>query len=182
MINSNQVNDYEKSEDERSELNKDEKNEPDKLEKFTNLLFLNTPKHVFNNASKLWNEEHKEDQIPSYYMMTKKYRIFDGFKFQEKQKSDCLHTSIQEDDNIIFQTENQDIISGEIKKNIENLHSLNTSECYSGYLRGGLKESIKILLKKHKDFIGNGDKHIGLMNSFDGANHLVTNQGSVPII
>ena len=30
--------------------------------------------------------------------------------------------------------------------------------------------------------IGNGDKQIGLMNSFDGANHLVTNQGSVSII
>ena len=58
-----------------------------------------------------------------------------------------------------------------IKKNIENLHSQNTSDCYCGYLRGGLKESIKILLKKHKDFIGNGDKQIGLMNIFDGANH-----------
>ena len=114
--------------------------------------------------------------------MTKKYRIYDGFKFEEKQKSDCLHISIQEDDNIIFQTKNQDIISGEIKKNIENLHSLNTSECYCGYLRGDLKESIKILLKKHKTLIGNGDKQIGLMNSFDEDNHLVTNQGSLPII
>ena len=40
-----------------------------------------------------------------------------------------------------------------MKKNIENLHSVNTSDCYCGYLRGGLKEIINILLKKHKNLL-----------------------------
>ena len=100
----------------------------------------------------------------------------------KKKKCDCVHLSIEADDNLIIEKETQDEMNCEINKNIENMHSLNSSECYCGYLEGGLKESIKILLNKHKDLLENGDKYIGLMNCFDGANHLVTKEGSVPII
>ena len=44
LMNSNQEIFYEN--DQRSKFNEDEKNDPDKLEKFTNILLQNTPKHV----------------------------------------------------------------------------------------------------------------------------------------
>ena len=91
-----------------------------------------------------------------------------------------MNEIIYYDDNLNYEIETNEAIQGEIDKNIENIHSMNTSENYCGYMTGRFKKCIILMPEKHN--IKNSQEHIGLMNCFDIANQMIKKDVSVPII
>ena len=93
-----------------------------------------------------------------------------------------MNEKINENDNDIMNSEINEILDDEIKNNIIEMHILHYKHQVGGRIIGGLEEYIDIMIRKITSNDKQLGKNIGFMNCFDGANHMVTKDASVPII
>ena len=132
----------------------------------------------------LYGEDKK--LFPSYYDLTKDFRIFEGCKLIQDGDIVDINQGLSSDDNAIEDMNENDDLQEEILTNTlrQEEEVEKKPKNYMAKIVGGFKACTTTMMKIHKKRYDSNlcNKNIGMLNSFDGANHLHTENGKTPII
>ena len=153
------------------------------LGKLTKVLYESTARDKYTCIRKSIQHLTSDPSLPqlkSHYTLTKPHRVFEGDDFFVRNNVHDINADLSNEDN---QFEDIKVLKEEEDETkLEDIAVKKLRISYYSSIKDGFKNCLDIMMIKHTLQECDTSRNIGLMNCFDGANHLVTKYGHIPVL